>query len=181
MNIERELTNSIAIEIGYAGSRGIHIPVFFNINEVLPGPSTVSQADRRLIQPLKNVSTINIAEPQNMSTFHSLQTKVTKRFAQGLQFLVSYTYGKSLDFGGSPASGGGAVGGPQTVTDIRAGRGPSGYDVKHRGVISYLYELPFGPGRKWLSSGALGNVIRRMAGERYYDADDRTTLHCILE
>lgn len=159
LNIERQITNSIALEVGYAGSRGIHIPVFFNINEVLPGPSSVPQADRRLIQPLKNVATILIAEPQNMSTFHSLQTMVTKRFSQGLQFLVSYTFGKSLDFGGSPASGGGAVGGAQTYTDIRAGRGPSGYDVKHRAVVSYLYELPFGPGRKWLSSGALGNVI----------------------
>ena len=87
LNIERELASSIAVEIGYAGSRGVHIPVFFNINEVLPGPSSVPQADRRLIQPLKNVTTINIAEPLNMSTYHSLQTKVTKRFAQGLQFL----------------------------------------------------------------------------------------------
>ncbi|MGB9606385.1 MAG: hypothetical protein ACPL88_10975, partial [Bryobacteraceae bacterium] len=89
--------------------------------------------------------------PRNMSVYHGLQTKLVKRYSHGLQFLVSYTFGKSLDFGGSAASGGGQTGGPQTITNIRAGRGPSGYDVKHRGVVSYVYELPFGRGKKWVS------------------------------
>jgi len=158
LNIERQLTQTLMWEVAYAGSRGIHIPIFFNINEVQPG--TGSQASRRLIQPLSNVSTILQADPRNMSTYHSLQAKLVKRFSEGLQFLFSYTYGKSLDYGGSAASGGGATGGPQTVTNIRAGRGPSGFDVKHRAVASYVYELPFGPGRKWANqSGPLGHCI----------------------
>ena len=79
-----------------------------------------------------------------------------QRFSKGLQFLVSYTYGKSLDYGGAAASGGGAVGSGQTVTNMEAWHGPSGYDVRHRGVVSYVYELPFGKGRRWMSdSGAI--------------------------
>jgi hypothetical protein len=159
LNIQHQLTQTILVEVGYAGSRGIHIPIFYNYNEVQPGPSTVSQADRRLIQPLKNVANILVADPRNMSTYHGLVTKVEKRFSQGLQFLVSYTFGKALDYGGTAASGGGAVGNPQTVTNIKAGRGPAGYDVKHRAVISYVYELPWGPGRRWLSDGAVANVL----------------------
>ena len=73
-------------------------------------------------------------DPSNRSTYHSGQLKVKQRFRNGLQFLVSYTYGKSLDYGGSAASGGGAVGNPQTVTNIEAWHGPSGFDVRHRGV-----------------------------------------------
>ena len=69
---------------------------------------------------------------------------MTQRFRNGLQFLVSYTYGKSLDYGGSAASGGGAVGNGQTVTNIEAWHGPSGFDTAHRAVISWVYELPFG-------------------------------------
>ena len=65
-------------------------------------------------------------DPRNRSTYHSGQLKVTQRFSGGVQFLVSYTYGKALDYGGSAASGGGAVGNPQTVTDLEAGHGPSG-------------------------------------------------------
>ena len=76
---------------------------------------------------------------------------MTQRFRGGLQFLGSYTYGKALDYGGSAASGGGAVGNPQTVTNLEAGHGPAGFDVRHRGVVSWVWELPWGPGRRWLS------------------------------
>jgi len=82
-----------------------------------------------------------------------------KRYSSGLQFLLAYTWSKNLDYGGSAASGGGAVGGPQTVTNIRAGRGPSGFDVKHRFVSSYLYELPLGKGKRWVNSGPLTWVV----------------------
>jgi hypothetical protein len=157
LNVERALTRNIVLEVGYAGSRGIHIPVFYNINEVLPGSGT--QASRRLIQPLSNIPTINIAQYRNSSSYNSLQTKVVKRFSGGSNFLFSYTFSKSLDYGGSPASGGGAVGGPQTYTNVKAGRGPSGYDAKHRGVFSAVYESPFGKGKRWLSDGPLSYIL----------------------
>jgi hypothetical protein len=94
-----------------------------------------------------------------MSNFHSLQAKLTKRFSGGVQFLASYTWSKSLDYGGSAASGGGADGGPQTITNLKSGYGPSGFDVRHRFVGSWVYELPFGHGRRWLSSGLVGNLL----------------------
>jgi hypothetical protein len=87
---------------------------------------------------------------------------VQQRFRNGLQFLVSYTYGKSLDYGSSAASGGGAVGGGQTVTNMDAWHGPSGYDVRHRAVISHVYELPFGEGRRWMSEG--GGLMQGIVG-----------------
>jgi hypothetical protein len=157
LNVERALTRSVVLEVGYAGSRGIHIPVFFNVNEVQPGSG--SQASRRLIQPLNNIPTINIAQFRNSSSYNSLQTKLVKRFSGGSNFLFSYTYGKSLDYGGSPASGGGSVGGPQTYTNVKAGRGPSGYDVRHRAVFSSVYEAPFGKGKRWLGSGPLSVIL----------------------
>lgn len=157
LNIQQALTGSIVLEVGYAGSRGIHIPVFYNVNEVLPGAGT--QASRRLIQPLSNIPTINIAQYRNSSSYNGLLMRVNKRFSGGSNFLLSYTYGKSLDYGSSPASGGGSVGNPQTYTNIKAGRGPSGYDVRHRAVFSSVYESPFGKGKKWLTSGPLAHIL----------------------
>jgi hypothetical protein len=98
-------------------------------------------------------------DPRNRSTYHSGQLKVTQRFNNGLQFLGSYTYAKSLDYGGSAASGGGAVGNPQTVTNLEAGHGPSGFDVRHRAVISWVWELPFGPDRPWLNNGGVLGAV----------------------
>ena len=111
LNIEREIFPTVLWEIAYAGSRGIHVMINLPLNEVQPGLG--SQASRRLIQPLNNITATSIFAPRNMSTFHSMQNKVVKRFSSGLQFLFSYTYGKSLDFGGSAGSAGGSTGTPR--------------------------------------------------------------------
>jgi hypothetical protein len=158
VNVERQIGSGAVAEIAYAGSRGIHLMYCYNANEVQPG-ADISLSNRRLIQQLKDVNTILECDPRNISNFHSLQGKLTKRLSKGLQFLASYTFGKSLDYGGSAASGGGAVGNPQTVTNLRAGYGPSGFDVKHRFVGSWVYELPFGQGKQWLNQGFTSRVF----------------------
>jgi hypothetical protein len=157
LGIERQIASALAAEVGYIGSKGTHVTFCYNANEVQPGLGSL--ASRRLLQPLANVSTILQCDPRNRSTYHGLQTKLLKRFSHGLQFLASYTWGKSLDYGGAAASGGGATGGPQTVTNLNAGKGPSGYDVRHRAVISYVWELPFGPNQRWLTGGPAAWVL----------------------
>lgn len=161
IDVERQLGANLLAEVGYVGSRSIHLPLIYNANEVQPGINP-DQSTRRLIQPLANVANLLQIDPRNMSNFHALQAKLSKRFSNGLQFLSSYTWGRSLDYGGSAASGGGSVGNPQTVTNLRAGYGPSGFDVRHRFVTSYIYELPFGPGKRWGS--AQGNVVAKVIG-----------------
>ncbi len=153
----RQMTNTLMAEVAYVGSKGSNLIWGANINEVQPGPGT--QASRRLIQPLSNVSTINYFDPSNSSSYNSLQTKIVKRFSHGLQFLTSYTFGKSLDYAGAPASGGGAVGGPQSVTLFDQSRGPSGFDVRHRFVVSWVWALPFGKDHAFANGGILKPVL----------------------
>jgi hypothetical protein len=156
VSYERQLTNSLMGEVAYVGSKGSHLIWCFNPNEVQPGPG--SQASRRLLRPLSNLSNMVQCDPTNRSSYNSLQTKLLKRFSHGLQFLASYTFGKSLDYAGSAASGGGAVGNAQSITLFDQSRGPSGYDVKHRFVLSYVWDLPFGEGRRW-AQGGLGKAV----------------------
>ena len=103
--IERQLLAALAVELTYAGSAGKHIVFCYNPNEVQPGIG--SQESRRLIQPLNRLNNMLQCDPRNRSTYHSGQLKLTQRFRGGLQLLGSYTYGKSLDYGGSAASGAG--------------------------------------------------------------------------
>jgi hypothetical protein len=158
-NIQRQLSQSLMVELDYAGSTGMNLAQSYNPNEVQPGPGGL--AARRLIQPLNNIVNIFQVEWRGRSSFHSMQAKATKRYANGLQFLAAYTWGKSLDYTGSVGSGGGASGGPQTVTCLDCNRGPSGFDVRHRAVFSYVYDLPFGKGQKFASSNAF---VNRLAG-----------------
>lgn len=157
LGVERRVLAAMAVELTYAGSAGKHLVYCYNPNEVQPGIG--SQESRRLIQPLSRLSNMVQCDPRNRSTYHSGQLKVTQRFSSGVQFLVSYTYGKALDYGGSAASGGGAVGNPQTVTNLEAGHGPSGFDVRHRAVVSGVWELPWGAGRRWLANGGLLGAV----------------------
>ena len=159
LGIDRQLFGSMLLELEYAGSASKHMVLCYNPNEIQPGSG--SEASRRLLQPIGAVTNMLQCDPRNRSTYHAGTLKLQKRFSQGVQFLVSYTYGKSLDYGSSAASGGGAVGNGQTVTNMDAWKGPSGFDVRHRAVMSYVYELPFGAGRRWMSDagGVVGGIV----------------------
>ena len=157
LNIQRQIGKDLLGEVAYAGSRGVHVMINLPLNEVQPGLGSL--ASRRLIQPLNNITATNIFAPRNMSTYHGLLSKLDKRFSNGFQMLLSYTYSKALDFGGSSGSGGGSTGGPQTITCIRCGRGASGYDTKHRAVANYVYDLPFGKGRQFMNYGGVMNFV----------------------
>jgi hypothetical protein len=140
-NIEQQIGETMLAEIAYAGSHGVHIMQSYDFNPVLPGPASIPQIQRRMVTALGSVNPIQI-DYRNSSTYNSLQTKLTKRYSSGLQFLLAYTWSKNLDYAGATASGGGAVGGQQSTPLLGAARGPSGFDVPHRFVGSYVYELP---------------------------------------
>ncbi len=156
------------VTVAYAGSHSVHLTYAYNPNEVgliQPGGPT-SQTLRRLIQPINNISTYVQEDMINASNYNSGQISYAKRYSHGLTSLISYTYSKSLDYGGSAASGGGSAGNPQTVTNLKAGYGASGFDQKHRLVSSTTYELPFGAGKKFLHDG----IASKLAGGFEIDA-----------
>ncbi|HSU61958.1 MAG TPA: carboxypeptidase regulatory-like domain-containing protein [Bryobacteraceae bacterium] len=159
LNVERQLGSSMLAELAYAGSHGVHLLYCYNPQEVEPGPSSIPSNLRVTLPAIAKLRSITQCDPRNMSNYHGLQAKLVKRLSYGLSFLASYTWSKSLDYGGSAASGGGGVGNPQTITDLRAGYGPSGFDIPQRFVGSWTYDLPFGPGRRFLTHGLVGNLI----------------------
>jgi hypothetical protein len=159
IGMERQITSSIVAEVGYAGSRGVHLLYCYNPQEVEPGPSSVPSALRVTIPTIATLRSITQCDQRNMSNYNSLQAKLSKRFSNGLQFLAAYTWSKSLDYGGSAASGGGAVGNPQTVTDLAAGYGPSGFNIPQRFIGSWVYQLPFGKGQKFVQNGVAGWLL----------------------
>jgi hypothetical protein len=77
-----------------------------------------------------------------------------RRFVSGLLFRSAYTYSKSIDNTGEHLAT--AVSFGQNGRDFRSWRGPSDFDVPHRFVTSYVYQLPFGPGKSLASTGLAG-------------------------
>jgi hypothetical protein len=97
-------------------------------------------------------------------TYHSLQTKLEKRFSAGLTFLVSYTWSKNLTNSETDALGGSGFFGTgnflaQDNYNRKVEKTLSQLDTPHALVLSYTYELPLGKGKKLMSGGGPSNVI----------------------
>jgi len=156
LNIQKELTNSLMIETGYSGSSGTHLPMFYNLNQPLPGTgsTTVQQSQR----PYPVFGNITWLDTVGKSAYHAGSLRLEQR-SPTLSFLVSYTYSKSIDnapgtvFNVSPSRSN-----AQDKNNLRGERGLSGFDIRQRLVVTPVWRLPLGTsmaGRGWEASTIL--------------------------
>ncbi len=97
------------------------------------------------------------------SIYEGLQTKFTHRMSHGLQIQGAYTWSHAIDNSVDPL--GSAVGAhsfPRNSRDLAQGFGNSDNDTRHVAVFNYIWELPLGKGKSYLSNGALGKVLEGM-------------------
>ncbi len=152
-NIERTLGGSRMIEVGYVGSKGTGLIGARDINQPPPTPAPF------YVRPVQQFADINLLESNRNSIYHSLQARFEQRLNFGLSLLASYTWAKSIDNGSSFFSSAGDPNYPQNSYNLRAERGLSNFDVRHRLAVSYAYDLPFGKGRAWLREGWASHVL----------------------
>jgi hypothetical protein len=92
------------------------------------------------------------------SNYHSLQLELRRRFSNGLQFQANYTLSRTFtDSNGSQST----LESYRTLRNLKLDRSPSDQDQRHRFVANFIYDLPFGRGRRYLSNlwGPLGKAI----------------------
>ncbi|MCU0246426.1 MAG: TonB-dependent receptor [Bryobacter sp.] len=176
LTLQRELLRGWVGSVSYAGNKGTKLfggnynlnqldPAYWSqglaLQDQVPNPffgqiSSGAVAGRtvprsQLLQPYPDYGSISMMNAHGASSiYHSIQATVEKRFSQGLSMLVSYTGGKLINdsFSEAGANGGGG--------DFRIGRfnrrldrALDTDDVSRRLVISGVYELPFGKGKKF--------------------------------
>ena len=150
-NVQHELRSGTLIDLGYVGTRGLHLFSAYNLNQADPGPGSI--ASRRPLQAISNIANVNYLGYFGASTYHAFQSKFTQQFKSGVNVLAVYTWSKSIDDSISASSGqNNRIAGYQDINNRRAARGPSTFDTPHRFVLSGAYELPFGKGKRWASS-----------------------------
>jgi hypothetical protein len=103
-------------------------------------------------------------ETYGASTYHALYLKVERRFANGFSLLGSYTFSKIIDdvVGGQTGFAGESFvrGDLQSFYDNHAERSVASYNTPQSLVISYVWELPFGPGKKYATqTGPLSKIV----------------------
>jgi hypothetical protein len=94
------------------------------------------------------------------SIYHGLQVNLQQRLAHGLQIQGAYTFSHAIDGVNDPLfAAAGNYNFPHNTFDLRAERGNSDYDVRHRAVVNFIYEPNIGRGRGHLSEGFAGRML----------------------
>lgn len=147
--LQRELTPTLSVEAGYVGSLSRKLPY---------GVGDINRANR----VTGDFGKIEAQFSEGSGSYHSLQVKANKRLSRGFSLLASYTFGKNMDNGPAPFNLGRNFQQPQNPFRLDLERGLSAIDVKHNLVVSYIYELPFGKGRRYL--GAMSGAAQAVLG-----------------
>jgi hypothetical protein len=161
MNIQWEFMKNYLLEVGYVGTAGINLLTRRELNPALllgANPSTANTAQRRLFNQNNPdtaafggpvFSNITNQETSANSNYNSLQVTVSKRFSDGLYFQNAYTWSHCIDNSSGLRSN-------TRFNNPRADRGNCDQDIRHRNVLSYIYELPFYKSQNGFAGKVLG-------------------------
>lgn len=155
IGLQRLLPGSLVVTADYVGTKGTHLSVLRNLNQQLFNAAGVGTG----VIPYPSLGPIEYRDNGGNSNYHGGELTLEKRFSRGFSFRTAYTYSKSIDYAQEHLAAGGTGSFTQNARDLHERRGPSDFDVRHRFVGSYIYELPFGKGRSYLHDGALAHVL----------------------
>ncbi|MEW6733193.1 MAG: TonB-dependent receptor [Acidobacteriota bacterium] len=164
LNIQHEITPDLAMTIGYYGSKGTHLRVQRNINQLINGTRRpfATIAASSAILPGMPIGNILQNSSEGNSIYNALWITANKRFSRNMQFNASYTWSKSIDYNSLNTQG--VV--VQNSFDLRADRGPSDYDARHRFVINAIYELPL-RGNRLVEGWQLSSIVQLQSGNPF--------------
>jgi hypothetical protein len=133
--LERQLWSGGGFELQYLGSHSYHLDrSYYNNTPLQPGPGSVNS---RRPNPLFGV--IRTVNNDEVANYESMSAIFRQRLTHGLQLLASYTWSHTLDIS-SDSNGGGT---PLIPYDWHDDYGNSNWDIRHRFVASFVYDIPF--------------------------------------
>ena len=186
IGVQRQISRRLVLEVNYVGNHGTH--GLRELDHDPPQPSLVAALlasgvpeDSLRSSALYFGGSYTAANGSNVSfnpavnntaffhnlfqtavvgsNYNALQTRVQGQIG-GLTMTASYSYAHSLDDGSDPlVQGAGGSGLPRNPFNLQDEYGNSDADVRHRGTVSAVYDLPIGIGQAFLNHGFLGHVF----------------------
>src|SRR5579872_5281747 len=187
-NIQQQLPGNLLVDAAYAGSRGVHLYYGSVISDQLPpqymalGSQLLQSVPNpffglisngalaqptvtynQLLRPYPQYNSVNlVGRDAGDSIYHAFQLKLEKRFGAAGSLLLSYTNAKLISDVDSVTAWlevGQAL--PQNWYNLRGERSLAAFDTPQRLVFSYVLDLPFGTGKKWLggTTGVIGKLV----------------------
>jgi len=160
LTLEQDFGAGIGMRLSYTGSRGQNLDAMVDLNQV---PANSIGYDAVGAQrPYSSWAVIQSVQNAAESNYNSGTVEVSRHSGRALTFDTSYSWTRDLSNAGGATPNAFALAGGSFLTDrFHPGLdyGNVAYDRKHRFLATYLYELPFGHGRRWLNTGALANAL----------------------
>ena len=187
LTVEQDLGHGMGLRLSYTGNHGTNLETFVDLNQVpanttgyynavatgsaapTSSPSCITddgsaatpylEADYR---PYPCWSVIQSVENLAESNYNSGTVEVSRHSGKSLTFDASYVWTRDLsDAAGATPSGFVGAGGNFLTDRFHPGLdyGNVAYDRKHRFLVTYLYDLPFGKGERWFNGGSALNTL----------------------
>ncbi|HXM97371.1 MAG TPA: carboxypeptidase regulatory-like domain-containing protein [Candidatus Dormibacteraeota bacterium] len=179
LTVQRQLTSSLAVMLGYTGSRGVHQP--FRIEDMnIPRPDIAmpntpvgyvwTQAVQgQFVAP--NFGQVEGLLWNASSIYHAMEMQVKKNMSHGLQAQASFTWGRSIDTSSAGSIGDGFHNSISSLPffDTRLNRGPSDFNITRNLVLNFEWEIPspktsFAPAQWALGGWQLGGIFEASSG-----------------
>lgn len=168
LNVQYQLTSSLAAMVAYVGSRGVHQP--FRVDDADMALPTLTSAgylwDPNASRLNDNYGSIRGMFYQGRSYFNALELQLAKRMSHGFQVQGTFTWGKSIDTSSATVAGDAFGNSISSLNwfDMRLTRGLSDFNVGRTLVVNGTWDIPTsksftGPVR-WLTEGwELGTIL----------------------
>jgi hypothetical protein len=145
IDVQKTLPWGIVLNVGYNGTMGSRLDVKSTPRRSLSSPDTNYNAATGL-----PYATFTYDQAAGFSRFNAGTLRVNKRLTGGVSLGANYQYSHSIDD---------ASGTVQNWQDIPGEEGNSSFDVRHKVSGNYLYELPFGKDKRWVTSGVGSHIL----------------------
>jgi len=143
LGVQRRLGSAFSLELDYEGSAGHKLGLFIDQNQ----PKLVGG---QRIFPYPFFGSVGTGVAIGNSNYNSGVVTARYQGRHSIYFEGSYTVGKSIDDGSSYFGSTGERAGLADSNNLAAERGPSSFDIRHRAVLTYVIDLPVGPGHRLL-------------------------------
>ena len=158
LTVERSLSPTVSATVGYVGALSRHLAAQPNANS--PAALTDPRLSSVSAEPFPGIGSVSYTDYGGTASYNSLQSKLEKRFAGGLNFLTTYTWSHSLDdappvLGSTGDTGFRAF----NLIGMASDYSNSAWDVRQRVTFNGYYDLPFGRGRRFAGRSGFANYL----------------------
>jgi hypothetical protein len=145
LDLQKTLPWGVVLNVGYNGSKGSRLDVKSSPRRTVSSPNTNYNTVTGL-----PIAIFSYEQAAGFSRFNTGTLRVNKRLSSGIALGANYQYSHSIDD---------STGTVQNWQNIKAEEGNSSFDVRHKVSGTYLYELPFGKDKFWVTSGTASHIL----------------------